>query len=92
VLKIVYGSKFAASRRRSVVEPLISVSSPPMIPASATERSPSAITRSFGASCRSTPSSVVSVSPGDARRTTIRASASFAKSNAWSGFPSASIA
>ena len=41
----------------------ISVSSPPMIPASATARSPSAISRSSGSSSRSTPSSVRSRSP-----------------------------
>ena len=46
VRKVVYGSKFAASSRISVVSAPISVSSPPMIPASATERSPSAIIRS----------------------------------------------
>ena len=40
------------------------VSSPPMIPASATARSASAITRSSGSSARSAPSSVRSVSPG----------------------------
>ena len=69
----------------------ISVSSPPMIPASAIARSASAITRSSGTSSRSTPSRVRSRSPGAARRTTISPPASVAKSNAWSGFPSASI-
>ena len=91
VRKIPVGSKFAASSSTSVVPSEISVSSPPMIPASATERSASAIIRSSGSSFRSTPSSVRIVSPGCARRTTIRPPASFARSNACSGFPSASI-
>ena len=89
--KIPVGSKFAASSRTSVVPSPISVSSPPMIPASATERSASAIIRSSGSSLRSTPSSVRIVSPGSARRTTIRPPWSFARSKACSGFPSASI-
>ena len=67
-----YGSKLAASRSTVVVPSPISVSSPPMIPASAIARSASAITRSSATSSRSTPSSVVSFSPGRARRTTIR--------------------
>ncbi len=91
VRKIVNGSKFAASRRTSVVSGPISVSSPPMIPASATEPSASAIIRSVGTSSRSTPSSVRSFSPGSARRTTMRPPSSFAKSNACSGLPSASM-
>jgi hypothetical protein len=86
-----YGSKFAASSRTSVVASEISVSSPPMIPASATARSPSAITRSSGTSSRSAPSSVRIRSRGVARRTTMRPPASLSKSNACSGFPSASI-
>ena len=69
----------------------ISVSSPPMIPASAIARSASAITRSSGTSSRSTPSRVRSRSPGAARRTTIRPPASVGKSNACSGLPSASM-
>ena len=58
------GSKFAASRSTSVVDSPISVSSPPMIPAIATARSASAITRSLSSSLRSTPSSVWITSPG----------------------------
>ena len=60
-----------------------------MIPASATPRSASAISRSSGTSSRSTLSSVRSRSPGAARRTTIWPPASFGKSNACSGLPSA---
>jgi hypothetical protein len=85
------GSKFAASSRMSAVSSLSSVSSPPMIPARATPRSASAITRSDGSSFRSSPSSVRSSSPGSARRTTIRPLASLAWSNACRGLPSASI-
>ena len=59
-----YGSKFAASRSTVVVPSPISVSSPPMIPASAIDRSASAITRSSVTSSRTTPSRVVSFSPG----------------------------
>ena len=57
------GSKFAASSRTSVVVSPTSDSRPPMIPAIATGRSASAIRRSLGSSCRSTPSSVTSCSP-----------------------------
>ena len=64
VRKMVVGSKLAASSSTSVVDSPISVSSPPMIPASATERSASAIIRSVGSSLRSTPSRVRIVSPG----------------------------
>ena len=81
------GSKFAASRRSSVVSSETSLSSPPMIAAKATARSASAITRSSGSSCRCVPSSVRSSSPGRARRTTIRPPESFARSNACSGLP-----
>ena len=69
----------------------ISVSSPPMIPAIATARSASAITRSDSSRRRSTPSSVRIVSPGFARRTMIFPPASVLRSNACSGFPSASM-
>ena len=85
------GSKFAASSRISVLDSRTSVSSPPMIPASAIARSASAITRSCSSSSRSTPSSVRSFSPRAARRTTIRSPASEVRSKAWSGLPSASM-
>ena len=63
-----------------------------MTPARATGFSASAMTRCSGESVRSTPSSVTSVSPARARRTTIagRPSAPFAsvsRSKAWSGWP-----
>ncbi len=57
--KIVVGSKFPASSRTERVSSRISVSAPPMIPASAIARSRSAITRSSATSPRTTPSSVV---------------------------------
>ena len=72
VLRIPSGSKFAASSRTSVVVSETSLSSPPMIAARATARSPSAMTSSASSSRRSTPSRVRSSSPGRARRTTIR--------------------
>ena len=81
------GSKLAASRSTSVVPSETSDSSPPMIAASATDRSPSVIIRSLGSSSRSVPSRVRSVSPSCARRTTIRPPASSDRSNAWSGLP-----
>ena len=57
----------------SVVASVISVSSPPMIPAIATARSASAISRSLGSSLRSTPSSVrMRLARRRARRTTMR--------------------
>ncbi len=64
--RIPTGSKFAASSRTDVVVSATSVSSPPMIPASAIARSPSAITRSSVVSVRSVPSSVriSSAAPG----------------------------
>ena len=87
VLSTPIGSKFAASSSTSVVSSATSDSRPPMIAASATAFSPSVISRSRGRSRRSMPSSVRSVSPSCARRTTIRPPASFARSNACSGLP-----
>ncbi len=81
------GSKFAASSSTSLVSSETSDSRPPMIAASATGRSPSVISRSLGRSVRSAPSSVRSVSPSCARRTTMRPPASFVRSNACSGLP-----
>ena len=63
LLQIPTGSKFAASSRTLVVESDTSVSSPPMIPASAIPRSASAIRRSDGSSLRRSPSSVRISSP-----------------------------
>ena len=77
--------RFRAST--SFVPSETSLSSPPMIAASATECSPSVIMRSSGTSLRSVPSSVRSSSPRRARRTTIRPPASFERSKAWSGLP-----
>ena len=81
------GSKFAASSRSSVVASDTSLSSPPMIAASATGRSASAMTRSSVVSARMVPSRVRSSSPLRARRTTILPPASFVRSNACSGLP-----
>ena len=65
------GSKLAASRSTSLVESVTSLSSPPMIAARATARSPSVIRRSAGSTERSVPSSVRTSSPARAWRTTI---------------------
>ena len=70
----------------------MAVARPPMTPARATGFSASAITRCCVVSVRRTPSSVTSVSPALARRTTIvgRPSLPFAsvsRSKAWSGWP-----
>ena len=80
--------EFAASRSTFVVPSEISVSSPPMIAASATARSWSAITRSRSSRRRSTPSRVVTLSPSPARRTTMPPRI-VSQSKAWSGLPSA---
>ena len=56
--------KYADSRRTSVVESETSEDRPPITPASATGFSTSQITRSSSSSSRSTPSRVVSRSPG----------------------------
>ena len=56
-----------------------SESAPPMTPPIAWARSASAMTSMSGSSVRCLPSSVVSVSPGRARRTTIAGPASFAQ-------------
>ena len=63
------GANHAISSATVVVASLISVSAPPMIPASPIGRSSaSQISRSSAPSRRSTSSSVVSVSPSTARR------------------------
>ena len=58
------GSKVAASSSTWRVDPLTSLLAPPMTPARATAPRSSAMTMSPGSSARSTPSSVVSRSPG----------------------------
>ena len=92
VFRTAPGLKCALSRRMRVVFSEIAVARPPMTPARATGFTASAITRCCGVSVRSTPSSVTSISPAFARRTTIvgRPSAPFAsvsRSKAWSGCP-----
>ena len=72
--RIPIGSKFAASSRTLVVASADLGVGPPMIPASATGRTASAITRSVGSSLRRLPSSVTISSPSRARRTTMRPS------------------
>ena len=60
-------SKCALSSSTRRVDALTSVASPPMTPASATARAPSATTRSAGTNSRVAPSSVWSASPGCGR-------------------------
>src|SRR5680860_1912534 len=62
------GSKLAASRRRSSVPSVTSLSSLPIIPAITEARSASAITNISCVRVRSTPSSVTIFSPSSARR------------------------
>jgi hypothetical protein len=81
------GVKYATSRKRSVVDAVTSLSSPPITPATATARSASAITVMRGSSVRDTPSSVTSTSPGCARRTTTVCPASRLRSKACIGCP-----
>ena len=85
LLKIVNGSKFAASSSTVVVFAPISVSSPPMIPAMPDGPSASHTSAIDGSSARSVSSSVVIRSPSCALRTTIRLPRTSSRSNAWSG-------
>ena len=64
------GSKYAHSRKRSVVSGVTSECAPPITPATPMADSASAMTVIDPASGRSAPSSVVSRSPGRARRAT----------------------
>ena len=80
-------ANFAASNKTSSVPFLISLSSPPITPASATGLSLSHITRFSRFSSNSFPSSVVIFSPFSARRTTISLPSSVLKSNACIGCP-----
>ncbi|OUD85028.1 hypothetical protein BC477_11495 [Clavibacter michiganensis subsp. michiganensis] len=84
------GSKPAASISTRLVPAPISVAAPPMTPASPTGPEPSAMTRSSGCSARSRPSSVTSVSPSAARRTTMPP-CSRSRSYPCRGWPSSSI-
>ena len=66
------GWKYALSNTIRVVPARISELPPPITPPSAVARSASAMTSMSGSRRRSTPSRVVSVSPGSARRMTSR--------------------
>ena len=63
--------KFADSKTTSTVSPMISLFSPPMMPARPMGFVSSAITSMPGVRVRTLPSSVVRVSPGSLRRTMI---------------------
>ncbi len=89
-LRIVAGSNHAASTSTFFVAGVIIESHPPITPASDNARRSSAITRSSGSSVRSTPSSVLSVSPARARRTTMPPSIR-SRSNACVGCPIACV-
>ncbi len=82
--------KCAASITRSRDSSVISVASPPMVPAIEIGPEASVIRMSSGLSSRTTWSRVSSRSPGWARRTTI-GPVSRSRSNACSGWPSSSI-
>ena len=79
--------KYALSNTTRVVDADTSEAAPPITPAMACARSRSAITSMSGSSLRSTPSSVVIVSPGFARRTRISPPAIRAASKACIGWP-----
>jgi hypothetical protein len=81
------GSQYAASSATARVESETSLLAPPMIPASASGASGSATTPTRPASVRSTPSSVVTLSPSRAQRITRRACGSLARSKACDGWP-----
>ena len=82
--------KCAASMTRSALSGVISVASPPIVPASEIGPDSSVIRMSSGSRARTTWSRVSSCSPGRARRTTI-GPVSADRSNACSGWPSSII-
>ena len=82
------GAKYALSSSTVRVESRTSVLAPPITPATATARAASAITSIVSPSGRLCPSSVTTVSPGRARRTTTWRPARRSPSNACSGWPS----
>jgi hypothetical protein len=84
------GSQCAASNSTSTVDGVTSDVSPPITAASEIGPVPSQMIMSSGSSVRATPSSVVSVSPGFARRTT-SGPRSAARSKACIGWPSSSM-
>jgi len=87
VRRTVAGWNWALSTSRFLVPDCTDVFSPPMMPASATGDSASAMTRaSFNG--RVAPSRHAIVSPSRESRTTIRDPARTSRSNAWSGCPS----
>ena len=90
VLRIVAGRKLAVSSRTLRVASETSVGPPPMMPATATGFSASAITSISGSRMRSTSSSVTRRSPGRARRA-ITTGPSASASKACCGCPSSSI-
>jgi hypothetical protein len=79
------GLKQALSNTTVRVDDDTSEAAPPMTPATAWARSRSAMTSISGSSFRSTPSSVLIVSPFAARRTRISDPPSVARSNACMG-------
>jgi hypothetical protein len=83
--------KLAASSRTLVVLSDTSLSAPPMTPARATASDASAIASMSGSNRRCTPSSVVSGSPGRARRTMIFPPPIRSKSKACRGCPTSSM-
>ena len=87
VRRMAVRSNAAHSNITSVVPSVISLSSPPMMPARPVARSWSQMTRSSVRRARSFPSSVVSVSPGWARRTTICRPRTLLRSKACMGWP-----
>ena len=84
-------TQVAISIRTRVVLSETSEIWPPMIPAIPLGPSASQTIAMSGSSSRSTPSSVVIVSPGSARRTMILLPRTSSRSNAWTGWPVSSI-
>ena len=91
VTRLLPRSNAAHSKSTDAVSFTISLSSPPMMPARPVARSLSAMTSISGVSVCVLPSSVVSVSPSCARRTTIVCSRTLLRSNACIGWPVSSI-
>jgi len=84
-------TQVAASISTRVVASDTSETWPPMIPAIPDGPSASHTSAASLVNVRSTPSSVVMVSPSRALRTTIRPPRTRSRSNAWSGCPMRSI-
>ena len=91
VRRVLMGSKLADSNSTVSVPSCISLSAPPITPASPTASVESAMVNTGGSRVRLSPSSVVMTSPGRAARTMTVASLTVSKSKACRGWPYSSM-